>query len=164
MHCVLCGRPACYVGDGWLPGYHIWQEVRACHPDRAQFPLLLCAEHKEEARGSRSGSPIVTDIIAVLKSGKTPSARRGLDGPSIPKRAVPFGALAVGARFQRLNRQGQPITATTYVRADTQPPGHVHSVPDHIHNAISFGKIDARTGGQPQSYVFDDWLRVMPID
>jgi hypothetical protein len=33
-----------------------------------------------------------------------------------------------------------------------------------IRNAITFLKIDARDGGQPRSYLFDDWLLVMPID
>jgi hypothetical protein len=33
-----------------------------------------------------------------------------------------------------------------------------------IHNAITFPKIDAREGGQPRCYLFDDWLLVMPID
>lgn len=163
MHCVLCGRPACCIGHGWLPVGHIWHEVRACCPAVTQFPLSLCAEHKEQARGSKIDSPIVNDIIAVLKSGQAPSARRGLDGAGIPKRAMPFGALAVGARFYRLNRQGQAITDTLYVRADTQQSTPSPALPD-IHNAVSFGKIDAHQGGRPRSYLFDDWLLVMPVD
>ena len=166
MHCVLCGRPACTTDRiGWLPVDRIWKEVQACHPDMARFPLLLCAEHKEGVRrhDSASAKEIAEGIIAVLKTGKTPSAKRGLDGTSIPKRAVSFGTLAVGACFHRLDRHGQPITDTTYARADTLQPGP-SGIEHDIHNAISFEKIDAREGGKPRSYVFDDWLLVMPID
>jgi hypothetical protein len=126
------------------------------------FPLSVCAEHKEQAR-THSTNKIVEEIITILKTGKTPSAKRGLDATSIPKRAVPFGMLAVGACFRRLDRQGQPIMDTTYARADTQQPGPSGSVRD-IHNAVSFEKIDARDGAKPRTYMFDDWLLVMPID
>ena len=169
MHCVVCGRPACYIADGWLPVSQIWTQVRACRPDVISFPLSVCAEHKEQAR-THSQNKIVEEIIAVLKTGKTPSAKRGLDATSIPKRAVPFGTLAVGACFYRLNRQGQPITDTFYVRADTEHPGGPYrsavtsgGVRD-IYNAVSLGTIDARAGVQSRSYVFDDWLLVMPVD
>jgi hypothetical protein len=70
--------------------------------------------------------------------------------------------LPVGACFRRLDRQGQPIVDTTYARADTQQPGPSGSVRD-IHNAVSLGKIDAHGGVQSRSYVFDDWLLVMPV-
>jgi hypothetical protein len=51
-----------------------------------------------------------------------------------------------------------------YVRADTvQPDGWGGRGPDMIHSAITFPKIDAREGGQPRSYLFDDWLLVRPI-
>ena len=126
------------------------------------FPLNVCAEYKEEAR-THSQNKIVEDIIAVLKTGKTPSAKRGLEATGIPERAVPFGMLPVGACFRRLDRQGQPIMDTTYARADTQQPGPSASVCD-IHNVVSFEKIDARDGAKLRTYMFDDWLLVMPTD
>jgi len=154
MHCVLCGRPSrstMHVNTAQA----VWTKVHAEHPDMQTFALTLCEEHRNKNNHE--------EIVDSLKTRQLPRAIAGLDSTGIPQTTVPFGVLALGARFYRLSRQGTPIEDTLYVRADTVQ--RVSSTgPDMIHNAISLRKIDAYGRSQPSNYLFDDWMLVMPAD
>ncbi len=154
MHCVLCGRPSRSTVHV-MTAQAVWNQVQAEHPDIQAFALTLCEEHRNKNNHE--------EIVAILKTRELPRTVAGLDSMGIPQTTVPFGALALGARFYRLSRQGTPIEDTLYVRADTVQ--RVSSTgPDMIHNAISLHKIDAYGRSQPSNYLFDDWMLVMPAD